>query len=181
MIYLFEDTTPWMQANITRAMEHAINYLPGLIDHDVMLTIEANKHVDTSIGIEEYQFGFADEVDEYNMTISTAQTFSEIIKSVFHEMKHLEQIVQRRLDPTADGPIWEGIAWPIDPNMLPLDRYYMLPWEAEAICFEQKADTLLITMLQLGYDRSNNEELDYGVLDHGGADSDGIGHCNRAA
>jgi hypothetical protein len=58
-----------------------------------------------------------------------------------HELKHLEQFVDKRL--MVDGPRfhWMGIWWPADIMKVP---YKERPWEAEAYALEQKYVDLLV-------------------------------------
>lgn len=60
----------------------------------------------------------------------------EIVYTIFHEMKHVEQMVHKRLQHGWLTIIWEGV----DHSNTP---YFECPWEKEAYNFEKNGDFLL--------------------------------------
>lgn len=64
----------------------------------------------------------------FEMEINNKQSLEEMVTTLFHEMKHVEQIITGRLDQT----IWEGVSHKDTP-------YEDRPWEIEAYEFESRA------------------------------------------
>ena len=68
-----------------------------------------------------------DGYDYYHLEINSKQSREEMIATLFHEMKHVEQTATGRLD----QDIWEGEDYS---NVDYMDR----PWEKEAYAFESR-------------------------------------------
>lgn len=71
------------------------------------------------------------EDDEYEVDINTNQTKEEIVATLFHEMKHVEQKALGYLQET----VWKGKDYKSVPYM---DQ----PWEKEAYDFESRTISL---------------------------------------
>ena len=72
---------------------------------------------------------------EINSTVCLA----EIAYTVFHEMKHVEQLVSGKLQHTYNKTLWMGE----DHTETP---YFQCPWEVEAYKFEKSADLVLTSI-----------------------------------
>lgn len=104
---------------LDEAVSFACNYLELNID----FTIEFVK-------LKPYQCGFCDyDEDEIILTIAKSLSKDEMIKTIFHEMVHIKQYVDGRLE-NGSPPIWLGMVYE--------DKYENLPWEIEAFEIEQK-------------------------------------------
>lgn len=82
------------------------------------------------IPMKAHQFGLCD-YDEGEITISIAKGLStkEIIQTLFHELVHVKQYIDGRLEATCPQR-WLGV--PVE------GEYHTLPWELEAFELEQK-------------------------------------------
>jgi hypothetical protein len=98
------------EALLDRALSFACDYL----DIDIDLTVE----FDT---LEKHQCGFCDYDDEVIVTIAKRLTKKEIILTLFHEMIHIKQYDDGRLE---HGSKWLGKVYNCS--------YSDLPWEIEA-------------------------------------------------
>ena len=65
------------------------------------------------------------EYHQFEIDINNKQPLEEMVATLFHEMKHVEQTATGRLDQT----IWEGVSHKDTP-------YEDRPWEKEAYEFE---------------------------------------------
>ena len=65
------------------------------------------------------------EYHQFEIDINNKQPLEEMVATLFHEMKHVEQTATGRLDQT----IWEGVSYKDTP-------YDDRPWEKEAYEFE---------------------------------------------
>lgn len=72
----------------------------------------------------------------YEMEIVKSVSAEEIAYTVFHEMKHVEQLVHERLVHDGRNIYWEGV----DHTET---EYFECPWEKEAYKFEKSADLML--------------------------------------
>ena len=73
------------------------------------------------------------------MEINTTVGLAEIAYTVFHEMKHVEQLASGKLRYTHDKALWLGED---HTNTAYFDR----PWEIEAYKFEKSADLMLTSI-----------------------------------
>ena len=68
------------------------------------------------------------EYHHFEVDINNTQPIEEMVATLFHEMKHVEQTATGRLDQS----IWEGVSYKDTP-------YNDRPWEKEAYEFEFRA------------------------------------------
>lgn len=71
--------------------------------------------------------------------INTSVSLAEIAYTVFHEMKHVEQLVQGRLQHIEGRNLWMG-------EDHTNTGYFDCPWEIEAYKFEKSADLMLTSI-----------------------------------
>lgn len=74
--------------------------------------------------------------NRFFMEINKKETFAEIAYTVFHEMKHVEQIANKILVYTQTEITWNG-------EDHSATEYFKRPWEVEAYKFEKNADFML--------------------------------------
>jgi hypothetical protein len=104
-------------------LDEAISFACNFLDLDIDFTLEFVK-------LKPYQCGFCDyDEEEIILTVSKSLSKDDMIKTIFHEMVHIKQYVDGRLE-NGSPPIWLGIIYE--------DRYENLPWEIEAFELEQK-------------------------------------------
>jgi len=78
--------------------------------------------------LKKHQCGFCDyDEDEVIVTIAKRLSQKDIIRTLFHELVHVKQYIDGRLD---HGYKWFGIVYE--------DDYDKLPWEIEAYKLEEK-------------------------------------------
>ena len=78
--------------------------------------------------LEKHQYGFCDyDEDEVIVTIAKRLSQKDIIQTLFHELVHVKQYVDGRLD---RGYKWFGMVYE--------GNYNKLPWEVEAFDLEEK-------------------------------------------
>lgn len=89
--------------------------------------------------VEDY-FGFIHDYEcahnEWVIVLAPFLDWYELARSIFHEMAHLKQLLDKRLS----GFIWEGR--PYDPTTF--EKMEDLPWEKDAIAMEEAMFTLYI-------------------------------------
>jgi hypothetical protein len=62
----------------------------------------------------------------------------DMIIPILHELAHISQIFERRLNVTRNGQIlWEGKKYSVDQSKLSYQEYQNLPWEVEAVETQQ--------------------------------------------
>lgn len=71
--------------------------------------------------------------------INSQVSLAEIAYTVFHEMKHVEQLASGRLRHQGFLTFWEG-------KDMPFIEYHQRPWEIEAYNFEKSADLMLTSI-----------------------------------
>lgn len=99
------------------AVSFACNYL--CIDVDLVIEFET---------LQKHQCGYCDyEEDEVIVTIAKRLSVKEAIRTLFHELVHVKQYEDGRLE---KGYIWCGEVYECD--------YENLPWEIEAFDLEEK-------------------------------------------
>lgn len=101
------------------AVSFACSYLK--LNSDFVLEFET---------LPKHQCGFCDydgEFDETIITIAKRLSQKDIIRTLFHELVHMKQYVDGRLD---HGCKWFGVVYEGD--------YNKLPWEIEAYELEEK-------------------------------------------
>lgn len=114
---------------VNKAMSYVIHLLK--IPSNVYIEIDfvrSGNHTVMNIGGSRYLI-------EINTTVSLA----EIAYTVFHEMKHIEQLASGRLRHQGFITFWEG-------KDMPLIEYHQRPWEIEAYNFEKSADLMLTSI-----------------------------------
>jgi hypothetical protein len=112
-----------------KAIDHAMSFVITLLDIPDHVYINVNfrrKWDGISMGgcIDMENDG---EYHYFEIDINNKQPLQEIIATLFHEMKHVEQTATGRLDQT----MWEGVSYKDAP-------YDDRPWEKEAYNFESK-------------------------------------------
>lgn len=104
-------------ALLDRAVSFASRYLS--IDIDLTIEFETLKH---------HQYGFCDyDEDEIIITIAKRLSPKDVVRTLFHELVHVQQYSEGRLQ---NGNIWFGEKVEI--------IYKDYPWEIEAFEVEQK-------------------------------------------
>ena len=104
-------------------LDRAVLFASKFLDLDVDLIIEFRI-------LKSHQCGFCDYYeDDITITISRYLPVEDIIRTLFHEMVHVKQYVDGRLEHGRSG-IWLGTMCE--------DKYEDLPWEIEAYDLEQK-------------------------------------------
>jgi hypothetical protein len=99
------------------AVSFACSYLD--LNNDIVIEFER---------LEKHQYGFCDyDEDEVIVTIAKRLSQKDIIRTLFHELVHVKQYVDGRLD---HGRKWFGVVYK--------DDYDKLPWEIEAYELEEK-------------------------------------------
>lgn len=121
MMYELEGGRIHQQKAVNKAMTFVDSYLN--IPDDVYVEIVLGKFASSGcICLDE-----EDGISYFLVEINTTQPLEEIVMSIFHELKHVEQTVNKRLD---EGK-WDGVDHSDTPY---LDR----PWEIEAYAFEEE-------------------------------------------
>jgi hypothetical protein len=121
MIYELEGGTAKQQKVVEEAMSFVDPYLnlPDNVEIEVVLM---NCKSSGCVDLEE-----EDGVHSFLVEINNKQSLKEIVATVFHELKHVEQTFNKRLDQW----MWNGVDYTGTSYM---DR----PWEIEAYGFEEK-------------------------------------------
>jgi hypothetical protein len=105
----------------TALLDSAVSFACKYLQLDVDLTVE----FDT---LQKYQCGHCDyDEDEVIVTIAKRLSKKEAIQTLFHELVHVKQYADGRLE---HGYKWLGKVYE--------DDYSKLPWEVEAFDLEQK-------------------------------------------
>lgn len=96
-------------------LDRAVSFAADFLSLEVDLLIEFES-------LKKHQCGFCDyDQDEVILTISKRLSVQEIIATIFHEMVHVKQYADGRLE---QAGIWLGNKYDCD--------YVDLPWEIEA-------------------------------------------------
>lgn len=120
MLYELHNCPKKIENQVHEAMSFVVNLLS--LPENVWVDIEF-QNGDQSLG------GCVDMEDgDFLIDINKRQPLKELIVTLFHEMKHVEQTATGRLNQT----IWDGISYKDTP-------YLERPWEKEAYEFESKA------------------------------------------
>jgi beta-galactosidase GanA len=109
--------------------------LPNNVWVDLFITSNKDNSCGGSVDMEEDEYGY----HHFYVDINNKLLHDEMVVTLFHEMKHVEQTANKRLDRT----IWEGKDYG---NVAYLDR----PWEKEAYEFESR--TILLYRNKLRQD-----------------------------
>lgn len=101
---------------LDNVLSFACEYLT--LDTDLILEFKVLKN---------FQYGFCDyDEDEVIITLSKKLSVDDLIRTLFHELVHVKQYTEGRLQ---HGKLWCGIKVDAD--------YDNLPWEIEAFKMEQ--------------------------------------------
>lgn len=109
----------------TVLLDSAVSFACSYLQLDIDMTIEFES-------LKRNQCGFCDydgEYDEVIVTIAKRLSVKDAIRTLFHELVHVRQYVDGRLE-VGSPQIWYGVA--IE------DKYENLPWEIEAFEIEEK-------------------------------------------
>jgi hypothetical protein len=119
---------------IDKAMGFVIEHLdlPNNVWVDIFINATKDNSCGGAVDMEKDEDGY----HHFHVDINSKLSHDEMIVTLFHEMKHVEQTANGRLDQT----IWEGKDYS---NVAYLDR----PWEKEAYEFESR--TILLYREQL--------------------------------
>jgi len=119
---------------IDDAMSFIINHLdlPEHVWVDIFVKTNHDGSCGGAVDVEDDEWGY----HHFHVDINSKLSHDEMIVTLFHEMKHVEQTANGRLDQT----IWEGKDYS---NVAYLDQ----PWEKEAYEFESR--TILLYRSQL--------------------------------
>lgn len=125
MLYELHKCPKQYKSEIDRAMSFVIGLLD--IPEHVYCNIQFREWAGVSVG------GCIDMEDDgeyhyFEIDINKRQPLEEILATLFHEMKHVEQTATGRLDQT----MWEGVSFKDVP-------YDDRPYEKEAYEFESRA------------------------------------------
>lgn len=114
-----------------KVVDTAMSYVIQLLDipHGVFVDIELI-NMDVKGGVMEIAR------KRFAMEINKKECLAEIAYTVFHEMKHVEQIVKGHLVWSFDTCLWKG-------EDHTNTKYFDRPWEKEAYKFERSADLML--------------------------------------
>ena len=126
MIYTVEGGTKAQRKVVDSAMSYVVHLLN--IPNKVHIEIVLGKFI--SHGVR------ADSKNSFEIEICKAVDDVEIAYTVFHEMKHVEQLSNGRLSHQGFITFWEG-------KDMPFIEYHQRPWEIEAFNFEKNADSIL--------------------------------------
>ena len=127
MLYVVTGGNAKQRKVIETAMLYVIQLLN--IPNDVFIDIELCK-MDVKGGVMEIG------KRRFHMEINKQESFAEIAYTVFHEMKHVEQIANKVLVYTYRDIKWKG-------EDHTTTEYFKRPWEVEAYKFERNADLML--------------------------------------
>jgi hypothetical protein len=110
---------------IDDAMTFIVDHLdlPDNVWVDLFVVANKDGSCGGAVHVEEDEWGY----QHFHVDINSKLSRDEMIVTLFHEMKHVEQTANGRLDQT----IWEGKDYS---NVAYLDR----PWEKEAYEFESR-------------------------------------------
>jgi len=118
MIYEISNQPKKIEAAL---LDNAVSFACNYLKLDTNFTIEFET-------IKNYQYGFCDyDEDEAIITIAKRLSPKNAIRTLFHELVHLKQYIDGRLE-NGSPLVWHGIA--IE------DVYENLPWEIEAYQLE---------------------------------------------
>jgi len=117
MIYEVENLPKKVSLDL---LDRAVSFAADFLDLEVDLLIEFES-------LKKHQCGFCDyDADEVILTISKRLSVHEMIVTLFHEMVHVKQYAEGRLEQVG---VWLGQKYDCD--------YVDLPWEVEAHEIEQ--------------------------------------------
>lgn len=126
MMYELEGGNKAQRKVVDAAMSQVIN----------LLNIPNNVHVDITLGSFRSHGVIQDSKRLYEIEICKDVPAEEIVYAVFHEMKHVEQMVSGKLVHKGRTTVWEG-------EDHTLTEYFDRPWEKEAYIFEKNANLML--------------------------------------
>ena len=126
MIYTVEGGTKAQRKVVDSAMSYVVH----------MLNIPNKVHIEIVLGKFISHGVRADSKNSFEIEICKAVDDVEIAYTVFHEMKHVEQLSNGRLSHQGFITFWEG-------KDMPFIEYHQRPWEIEAFNFEKNADSIL--------------------------------------
>ena len=126
MIYTVEGGTKAQRKVVDSAMSYVVHLLN--IPNKVHIEIVLGKFI--SHGVR------SDSKNSFEIEICKSVNDVEIAYTVFHEMKHVEQLASGRLGHQGFITFWEG-------KDMPFIEYHQRPWEIEAFNFEKNADSIL--------------------------------------
>ena len=126
--------------SIIEIMKWAADCLPSIDHPELYVQIRPLPKVDEGKvdGFVEYD---EDEENMYVVCVDRRLEGEEFVRTVVHELKHLEQFLDKRLKVNGPRFYWMGVRWPEEINNVP---YEQRPWEAEAYALEQKYVDLLV-------------------------------------
>lgn len=117
MIYEVENLPKKVSLDL---LDRAVSFAADFLDLDVDLLVEFEN-------LKKHQCGFCDyDEDEVVITIAKRLSVHEMIVTLFHEMVHVKQYAEGRLEQVG---VWLGQKYDCD--------YCDLPWEIEAHEMEQ--------------------------------------------
>lgn len=126
MMYEVSGGTKKQREVVDKAMSYVIHLVN--IPNYVIVEIQLGKY--TSHGVMQCS------KKRFDMEIMKEVSLAEIAYTVFHEMKHIEQLAQGKLVYTNSQCLWEG-------EDHSNTEYFDRPWEIEAYKFEKSADLML--------------------------------------
>lgn len=127
MLYTVTGGNTKQRKVVDTAMSYVIQLLN--IPHNVFVDIELTT-MDVKGGVMQIAG------KRFLMEINKKESLAEIAYTVFHEMKHVEQIAKGHLVWSFDTCLWKG-------EDHTKTSYYDRPWEKEAYIFERSADLML--------------------------------------
>lgn len=101
-----------------------------------LLNIPNNTYIDIILGRFDSHGVIQVSKRSFQLEIHKLVCNAEIAYTVFHEMKHIEQMVAQRLLYANKRALWEGVDHTDT-------EYFDRPWEIEAYKFEKNADLML--------------------------------------
>ena len=126
MIYTVEGGTKAQRKVVDTAMSYVVQ----------LLNIPSNVSIEIVLGRFVSHGVMPNSSRSFDMEICKDVSDAEIAYTVFHEMKHVEQIANHRLVHVGFVTLWEGRDYSNT-------EYFERPWEKEAYKFEKSADLML--------------------------------------
>lgn len=127
MLYVVTGGNKQQRKVVDTAMSYVVQLLN--IPSNVFIDIELSK-----MDIKGAVMGITK--NRFHMEINKQECLAEIAYTVFHEMKHVEQLVNKVLVYTHANILWKG-------EDHSATEYMKRPWEVEAYKFERNADLML--------------------------------------
>lgn len=152
MIYFIDGKFNPAQTNIiVKTMSLLTELLPAAYAKNITLNICNTDHDDRVDG-----WCDIGEDTDWEIALDPKLQGIDLFLTLAHEMKHLEQFLQKRLRAISGGYMWERKKWSFA-NMKE-NTYADRPWEKEAIEFEEKVEKYVDQIVPASYIRRTERE-----------------------